>query len=326
MRRRPTNLLPVLAAVLAAALVGGCGPAGASPSGTGSSASSGRVEVVATTTVFADLVRQVGGDRVTVSSLVPAGVDVHTFDPRPADAVRVAKAQLAVMNGLGLDDWLERLIASAGAGSLPVVKLAVDLPGVTYLAGTAEPGVAGGVAAHGSAAPGGVNPHLWLNVAYAKKYVERIATALARVDPAGAPLYADRSAAYASRLDALDAEIRADLAQIPSGNRRIVSYHDAFPYFAAAYGVTVVGNVVAAPGQEPSAGEVAALIDAIRSSGVRAVLTEVQFNPALAETVARETGVTIVGDLYTGTLGPPPADTYVGMMRWDVARLVGALT
>ncbi len=284
------------------------------------------VRVVATTTVFADLVHQVGGDRVSVASLVPPGVDVHTFDPTPADAVRVSRARLAVMNGLGLDDWLGRLLVEAGAGGLPVVRLAVDLPGVTYLTGSPEPGTTARSPAPGADRSPSPNPHLWLNAAYAARYAGRIATALAQVDPSNAAGYAERAAAYARQLMELDAWIRATFAAIPEGNRRIVTYHDAFPYFAAAYGLTVVGNIVPSPGQEPSAGEIAALVDEIRAGGAQVVLAEAQFNPALARTVARETGATVVDDLYTGALGAPPADTYAGMLRWDVERLKAALS
>jgi manganese/iron transport system substrate-binding protein len=270
---------------------------------------SATVQVVATTTVLADLVSEVGGDRVSVRSLVPPGGEPHTFDPRPSDVTAFVDADLVVMNGLGLDDWVVELVGEAGSDA-PVVRLGEDLPGAEYLADEEE---------------GGVNPHLWLNVAYAMGYVDRIAEALAEVDPEGVEGYERGASEYRAELEELDAFARDQLATIPEEGRRVVAFHEAFPYFAAAYGLEVVGVVVDAPGQDPSAGEVAALIDAIRESDVAAILSEDQFPTDLVDQIAAETGVTVVADLYSDSLGDPPGDTYVGMIRYDVERLVEAL-
>jgi ABC-type Zn uptake system ZnuABC Zn-binding protein ZnuA len=267
-----------------------------------------QVRVLATTTVLADLVAQVGGPRVFVDSLVPRGGEVHTFDPRPSVSVKVSEARLIVMNGLGLDDWLGRLALDTGTGAT-ILRLGEGLSGVTYL----------------SAGGSTENPHLWLDVAYAELYVDRIGGALGALDPTHAAEYTARAVAYRARLVALDDWIRARVATIPAARRAFVSFHDALPYFARAYGLRVVGVVVPAPGQDPSAGEVGSLISAIRVSGVRAVFSEAQFNPELARTVATEAGATVVADLYTDTLGDPPLDSYEGIMRWDVDRIVGAL-
>jgi ABC-type Zn uptake system ZnuABC Zn-binding protein ZnuA len=280
-------------------------------SGAGNTDAPGRLRVVATTTVFADLVRQIGGPAVTVESLVPKGGEVHTFDPTPADAVRLAEAEVVIANGLGLDDWLTDLVADAGSDAA-VVRLGDGLEGVEYLAAEAD----------GDAT---VNPHLWLNVGNARAYAARIATALATADPAGEAAYRSGGASLDARLAALDAEIRTAVSAIPAANRRVVSFHEAFPYFAAAYDLEIVGVIVDAPGQDPSAGEIAAVVDAIRESGARAVLAEAQFNADLADTVATEAGVTVVRDLYTDSLGDAPVDTYEGMMRWNADRIVEAL-
>lgn len=280
----------------------GCTPS-SSPS------TSAAVHVVATTTVFADLVAQVGGDRVSVRSLVPAGGEPHTFDPRPSDVTAFADADLVVMNGLGLDDWVVDLMSDAGSDA-PVIVLAEDLPGADYIAGEEV---------------GSINPHLWLNVAYAIEYVDRIEAALVDVDPAGADGYADRAAGYRSELVNLDASARAELAAIPESRRRVVSFHDAFPYFASAYGLEVVGTVIEAPGQDPSAGQVTALIDAIQASGVSAILSEAQFPADLVEQIADETGVEVVADLYSDSLGDQPGDSFAGLIRWDVDRIAEAL-
>ncbi len=290
--------------LLAAVLLAACGPG---PAGSGDT-SDGRLRVIATTTVFADLVAQVGGDRVDASSLVPKGGDVHTFDPTPADVRRISTAALLVRNGLGLDDWLTRLVSDAGTAAT-LVTLGEDLEGVRYIAGES----------------GQLNPHLWMDVAYAEKYVDRIEAALAAADPADAATFAANAGAYRTRLAALDNDIRTRLAAIPAANRVVVSFHDAFPYFAAAYGLTVVGTIVAAPGQDPSAGQIADLVAKINSSGAKAIFAEAQFNDALAKAIASETGATVVYDLYDGTLGDAPKDTYAGMMSWDADQVASAL-
>lgn len=318
---QPRSILGLIIAVaMAASSLLACA---AEPGGSGDpsrpTAEPDALRVVATTTVLADLVVQVGGSKVAVTSIVPKGGEVHTFDPSPSDVVRVGEADLVVLNGLGLDEWLGQVVIDAGS-SAPVVELAEDLPGVDYLEGGEHDEETDG--AHAGEA---VNPHLWLNVAYARRYVERIAEALAAADPADAAAYAEGAAAYDARLAMLDDEIRAKLALIPEGNRRLVSFHEAFPYFAAAYGLEIVGVIVDAPGQDPSAGEIAALVTSIRESGARAVFTEAQFSPDLARTVAAEAGVAVVRDLYNDSLGDQPIDTYEAMMRWNAERTLEAL-
>ena len=300
------TVLPALALLVVTVLVAACGGPGATPAPSGDT-----LKVVTTTTVLADLVRQVGGTRVDVFSLVPKGGEVHTFDPTPTDVKRVAGARLLFANGLGLDDWLTALAQDAGTDAV-VVRLGEDLPGVTYLAGDGD-----------GEAP---NPHVWLDAAYAARYVDRIEAALSQADPAGAAGYAAAADAYRARLESLDAEITARLGELPSTSRVVVSFHDAFPYFAAAYGLTVAGSIVDAPGQDPSAGDIADLVATIRSGGARAILAEAQFNPRLAETIAAETDAIVVTDLYSDSVGDAPAETYEGLMRWNTDRLVAALT
>lgn len=269
----------------------------------------GRVQVVATTTFLADLVRQAGADRVDVTSVVPLGGEVHTFDPSPGDAARLAAAELIVANGLGLDDWLTDLAVDAAAAA-PIVRLGEGFPEETYIAGRGD---------------GAVNPHLWLDPDLAIAYVEHIADALVGVDPAGEAAYREAAADAKTRFAELDRWATERFASLPADARRLVSFHDALPYLARAYDLEIVGVVVSAPGQEPSVGEVADLIDEIRRTAVPAIVTEVQFNDDLARSIAAETGATVVRDLYTDTLGDPPVDTYDGMIRWDVDRLASAL-
>ena len=288
------------AVLIAGIAVAGCSGADDAAGGSrGPTPAPDAIDVVATTTVLADLVRQVGGSQVNATSLVPPGGEVHTFDPTPADIARVADADLVVTNGLGLDDWVADLARDSGSRA-PIVAL-------------------------GDGHAGTVNPHLWMDVGNAIAYVERIGEQLAAVDPAHASVYEAGATSYGERLAALDDSARQQIGAIPAERRKVVSFHDAFPYFAEAYGLEIVGTVIDAPGQDPSAGEIADLIDGIRASGATALFGEAQFNPQLAETIADEAGIAVVTDLYTDSLGGPPADTYEGMIRWDVERVVGAL-
>ncbi len=301
---RAAGLVALVALItLATAACGGGSPSGDVPAGT--------LRVVTTTTILADLVAQVGGARVHVDSLVPKGGEVHTFDPTPSDVRRVAEADIVFVNGLGLDGWLANLVTDAGTGA-PVVRLGENLPGVTYLAGDGGDQAA-------------VNPHLWLNAAYAAKYAERIGESLAEVDPANAAAYRDQAAAYGQTLADLDAELRSKIGAIPESDRTVLSFHDAFPYFAAAYGLTIDGTIVDAPGQDPSAAQIAALVRVVREKGIKAIFAEAQFSERLARTIADETGATVVSGLYTDSTGDAPQDTYAGLMRWNMARVAEVL-
>lgn len=289
-----------LAVLLAATLVACSRPASPSPT-------NGPLPVVATTTVLADIVGRVGQEHIAVTSLVPKGGEVHTFDPSPQDVARVEAARLIVANGLGLDEWLAQLARDAGTNA-PVVSLGDALPAGELILEDGRP-----------------NPHAWLDPNLAAAYGRSAAEGLARIDPRNAAAYTANAEAYAAEMTALGGELRAQFEAVPPADRKIVSFHDAMPYFARAFGLEIVGSIVSAPGQDPSAGELAALIDAIRASGGRAILSEVQFSDELAQTIAAETGATVVGDLYTDTLGDPPVDTYPGILRWDVDKIVAAL-
>jgi len=282
----------------------------ASPASPGVSGSANRIRVVTTTTVFADMVRNVGGDLVDVTSLVPKNGDVHTFEPKPADVRAVARARLLVMNGLGLDDWLARTITNASSSDTPLVTLAVDLPGVTLLRGED---------------PGTQNPHLFMDPRYAELYVDRIAAGLKQVDPKDARRIDEQAATYKTRLRSLDEWVRTQVSSIPAANRKLVTFHDAFPYYAREYGITIVGVAVAAPGQDPSAGYTASLIDAIRNAGVKAIFSESQFPAKLVEQLSAETGAKVVANLYDDALGDAPVTSYEAVIRWDTRQLVAAL-
>jgi ABC-type Zn uptake system ZnuABC Zn-binding protein ZnuA len=313
-RRPRSSTTGALATVLTLFLAACTGTGSTSESETSGSEIPGAdaLRVVATTTVLADLVQQVGGEFVNVHSLVPRGGEVHTFDPSPSDATTVAEAQMLVMNGLGLDDWLGDMAADAGADEIPTVKLAEDLQGVDYLEGDDHEDEA-------------VNPHLWLNVEFGILYVERLTDALAEADPDDADAYRASADDYIAELQELDGWAREQMAGIPDTNRKVISFHEAFPYFAEAYDLEIVGTVVDAPGQDPSAGEVTALIDTIGDEEAAAIFTEAQFPTTAAERISEETGLKIVGTLYNDSVGEAPADSYIGMMRWNVEQVVEAL-
>ncbi len=309
------------AAALVAAIaltVGACGGSSAS-----ASPSSGPDYVVlATTSVFADIAKLALGDTVTIDTIVPAGVDVHTFEPSPADAEKLADADLIVMNGLGLDEWVLTLLEGAGKTEADVLELGEDLTGFEYIKSIEEELEAG--AATDDLGHGGTDPHIWLDPSGAQLYMERIAK---RVSDDRADL-ADRIAlAFGEGLDQLTAlknDVAAKYAAIPAEKRRIVTFHDAFGYYARAYGITIVGVAVEAPGQDPSAQEIAALIKAIRAAGVTSVFSEVQFPSKVLDQIAAETGAVVLEDLYSDALGAAPADTYVGAMQKNADAILAS--
>lgn len=256
--------------------------------------------------MFADIVKQIGGDHVVVTSIVPAGAGPEDFEPGPDDARRLAEAQLIVSNGVGLDDFLDRLIDAAGAHAEHVV-LGDGVPTI--------------------AVDGENNPHFWLDpTLVARYYVPAIRDALIRLRPDAAASITSSADDYAARLGELDKQAAAKLSTIPPQNRKLVSFHDAFPYFAKHYGFELIGVILENPGQEPSAADLAALIQKVKAAGVPAVFSEAQFDPKVARTLAQEAGIrSVVTTMYTDSLGPAPADSYVGMMTSDVDQIVKAL-
>jgi len=266
--------------------------------------------VAATISTIAALVKAVGGDHVTVTSIVPVGASPETYDPSPHDLVELANAQLIVKNGAGLELWLDKVLHNVAKPTAKVIVLSDGLP-VVGASGPGQPG----------------NPHLWLSVAYAQVYVQRIANALREVDPANASVYTANEHAEIARLAKLDTWIRSRIATIPPAQRNMITFHDAWFYFDARYGLRDVGAIEPSPGQSPSAAYLAALINQARANHVKAVFAEPQFSPKLAEQLASSAGIKTVTDLYDDTLGTTPSlQTYEGMMQYDVDTIVKALT
>ncbi len=278
----------------------------------------GPLVVVATTNVVADWVRNVGGDRVDASSLLPVGADPHKFQPGARDVARLADADLVVGVGLGLEAaWLNGLIRNAAA----------DPSRVVMLGSITDP-----IEAAGESRGGGyvtLDPHFWLDPLRAKKAVSHIAGELAGLDPQGGDVYQASSLRYNAELDELHSWIEAQVDLIPERRRLLVTSHDSFNYFARRYGFEVVGTVI--PGVttevEPSADQIARLVDRVRRYDAPAVFAEQTASGQLSRTVAGETGAAFVNGLYTGSLGGPdgPAATYIDMMMSDVAEIVKAL-
>jgi zinc/manganese transport system substrate-binding protein/manganese/iron transport system substrate-binding protein len=265
------------------------------------------LKVVTTTTVFADIVQNVAGSRASATSIIPPGVGPEDYEPKPDDAKKLADAGLIVSNGVGLDDFLDRLISSGTSAQVPRLVLGEGIPVLTV--------------------DGEENPHFWLDPTLVKEYyLPAIVSGLSAVDPDGATTYRANAEAYGRQLDELDAELKVRIEQIPAADRKLVTFHDAFPYFARHYGFELVGVILENVGQDPSAADLAALVEKVRAAHVKAVFSEAQFSPKLSQTLADEAGVSkVVTTLYNDALGPAPADTYLGLMRWNVDQIVAAL-
>jgi zinc/manganese transport system substrate-binding protein len=280
------------------------------------------VPVVATFSILADIVKAVGGEHVAVSALVGPDGDAHSYAPTPADARQLAQARLVVVNGLGFEGWIQRLIRSSGTRA----KVVTATAGLTPL--KAEGGHSHGHS-HGHAhSHGASDPHAWQNVANVKTYVANIAAGLGEAEPAHRDAFVAAAGAYVARLAALDAEIRATLAAVPAQQRRILTTHDAFQYYAKAYGVEFVALRGVSSESEPSAREVAAIIRQVRDRKVSAVFMENISDPRAIERIAAETGAKIGGRLYSDALSEAtgPAATYLDMMRHNTRQIVGAIS
>ncbi len=275
------------------------------------------VKVVATFSILGDLVREVGGERVAVTTLVGPDGDAHVYSPSPADAKALAEAKLVVVNGLRFEGWIDRLVKASGTKA----AVAVAARGVKPIA--AEDDHAHG---HGHS-HGAADPHAWQDIANAKAYVANIAAALSAADPAGAGIYEANARAYAARLEALEAEVKSAIAAIPAARRKVITSHDAFGYFARAYGIAFVAPQGVSTEAEASARDVAAIIRQIRRDKVPAVFLENVTDPRLVERIARETGARMGGRLFSDALSPPdgPAGTYIAMMRHNIRTLTAAL-
>ena len=266
-----------------------------------------RLNVVASFSILGDFAKNVGGERVSVTTLVGPNGDVHVYTPAPADAQKIANAKIVIFNGLGLEGWLPRLVQSAGSRATMI---------------TASQGIT--PRRLGSDA----DPHAWQSVANAKIYVADIRDALVAADPADAQVFRTNADAYLAKLDALDREVREAIAQIPPERRKVISTHHAFGYFASAYGVEFIAPLGVSTESEASARDIAGIITQIKTSKIPAVFLENISDPRLMRRIATETGARIGGTLYsdslTGEKGEAP--TYIDMVRHNIKALTSALS
>ena len=265
-----------------------------------------RINVVASFSILADFVKNVGGDRVNVTSLVGPNGDVHVYAPSPQDAKTIADARLVVINGLGLEGWLPRLLQSSGSKATVV---------------TASTGVS--PLKLGSEA----DPHAWQSVVNAKIYVTNIRDALVQADALDGDYFRRNADRYLAELDALDREVRSEMEKIPPARREVISTHDAFGYFAKDYGIAFIAPLGVSTETEPSARDIATLIVQVKKDEIPAVFLENITDDRLMRRISEETGAQVGGTLYSDSLtdekGPVP--TYIAMVRHNIKALASAL-
>jgi manganese/iron transport system substrate-binding protein len=274
-----------------------------------------KLRVLATTGIVGDVVKNVAGDLVELTVLIGPGQDPHTYQPTPKDIAAIERANVVFINGFHLEEGLESTIDAAAGNGSPVVSVSAGI----------QPHPSSNVD-HGQATG---DPHVWFDPANVKVWTSNIAESLSALDPANAADYQANAAAYAHQLDELDATIRAQVALIPAERRKLVTDHEALGYFADRYGFQVLGAVIpsVSTSAEPSAGDLAALVEVIRAQGVPAIFIGTTTNPKVADLVARETGAQVL-PLHTGETGASGsgAETYLGMMRGNVDTIVKGLT
>lgn len=274
------------------------------------SAAAAEVKAVASFSILGDMVQQVGGDRVAVTTIVGPNADTHVYEPKPSDAAAVAGADIFFVNGLGFEGWMDRFVQSTEYKG-PVV-VASD-----------------GIASHTMDEDGKVvtDPHAWQSLRNGLVYVDNIAKGLCQVDAAGCETYTANADAYKAQIETLDGEVRGTIAIVPEAKRKVITSHDAFGYFGEAYGVTFLAPEGINTDAEPSAAGVAALITQIRSEGVGALFIENMTDGRMIQQIAKETGATVGGELYADALSEPDGDapTYLQMFRHNIALLIPAM-
>lgn len=324
----------LLALGLAAGLAGAAAPALA--------ADDHPLKVVASFSILGDMVKEIAGDAVDLTVLVGPDGDAHVYEPTPADAKALGEADLLVVNGLGFEAFMPRLVEAAGFKGRTVVASTGVTPreweGEEEEAGHApadahgheEAGHGGeaGHAAHEDHDHGAHDPHAWQDLANGEAYVENIIAALAVADPAHAAQYERNGAAYVAELAALDARLKKTFAAIPPERRKVVTSHDAFGYFGAAYGIDFIAPQGVSTDAEASAGDVAGIIEQIRAEHIAAVFVENITDPRLLDRIAAETGARVGGELYSDALSKAdgPAPTYARMFEHNASALAAAMS
>jgi ABC-type Zn uptake system ZnuABC Zn-binding protein ZnuA len=276
--------------------------AACSNSSSGNAPQTGPIPVVTTISTLNSFVEGVGGKYVHVASIVPVGASPETFQPTPQSVAMVSDARLLVENGAGLETWMQGMLSNANTGNLAIVDGSAGLP----------------VKGH--------NPHLWMDPVNAKHYVARIRDALAALDPAHRTQYVRNAAAYDARLDRLTAWIRAQIAPIPPQRRVLIVFHNAWQYYDDRFGITTLGIIEEAPGQEPNPHDFGQIVDLAIAHHVRAIFGEPEYSPKLAEALARDAGVSVVTNLYDDSIGTDPSvNNYISMLQYDTRAIVRSM-
>jgi len=275
--------------------------------------------VVASFSILADMVKQVGGSHVVVTSLVGPNSDAHIFDPTPGDAKRLAAAKLVVVNGLGFEGWMNRLIKSSGYKG-PVLTASKGVKTIPMAQSDHGHGHS-----HSHIVP---DPHAWQNLLNARQYVQNIQVALSAAMPSQAADFQSRASEYIKQIDALEKSTQARIAAVPMERRRVITSHDAFGYFARAYKVTFYPLQGLSTASEPSAADVVRIVNEIKKNKVTAIYAENISDPRVLERVAKDTGAKIGGMLFADSLSEPgtPADTYLKMFEHNVSTIVTGIS
>jgi ABC-type Zn uptake system ZnuABC Zn-binding protein ZnuA len=309
MNKKPLHRM-LAATASASLLLAACAQAQPAPSA--------KLNVVSTVSPITNVIYNIGGDKITLSGIVPEGVNSHTFEPAPSDAKTLAQADLVFVNGLKLEEPTIKLAEANKKQGAEIIELGAQaISADQYVYDFSFPKEAGSP-----------NPHLWMNPYHALRYGEIARDALARRDPANADYYKSNYEAFKKKIDALDVKIKATIATIPEGNRKLLTYHDSFAYFAPLYGMTVIGAVQPADFSEPSASEVAGLIKQLRNEKVPAVFGSEVFPSPVLDQIAKESGVTFVDTLRDDDLPGAPGDathSYLGLLVVDVQTMAKAL-
>lgn len=279
-----------------------------------------KLKVVTSFSILADFAHNVGGDRVDVATLVGPGGDAHVYTPTPADARSVAAAKLVIVNGLGFEGWLARLVKSAG-------NKATVATATTGIAPRKDKAAAHDHKHKHSHDHDDADPHAWQSVANAKVYVANVRDALIAADAVGAATYRANAEAYLTKLDALDREVRDAVAKLPAERRKVISTHDAFGYFADAYGIAFIAPQGVSTEAEATARDVARIIAQIKKDKIPAVFLENVSDPRLMRRIAQESGARLGGTLFSDSLTDEkgPAPTYIDMIRYNIKALTSAL-
>jgi len=283
------------------------------------------LQVVVVESFLADIVHNIAGERLEVETLMPSGLDPHSFEPTPKDVAKISDSDILFINGAGLEEWLEDIIENLPEDQLIITASAGLESRIEAEEGHEEGEVVEEVDEHDHE----YDPHFWLNPLLVVKYVENIRDGLIRIDPEGSALYTANAENYIQQLIELDQYIEEKITQIPVDRRLIVTNHESFGYFADRYGFTIVGTILksVSSGASPSALQMAELVDQMRSSGASAIFMETGSNPELAEQLSNETGIKVVYDLYTHSISEEGgnAPNYIALMKYNVEQIINAL-